>query len=664
MIRYEFGGFELDADGRELRRCGGARVEASPKELAVLRALVCAAPRVVTRAELLETAWDGRRVSPSTLNTTIKSLRRTLDDESQRLVRTVHGIGYAFTAPVERRGTSAGLPVVAGARQRLFVGRKTELARLTSWCLEPSERDRARLYWVHGIGGIGKTMLLHQVEGLALERGVPVIALSCAHVQPSPEALLEAIATKCDASDVADVFRALAALGPAMLVLDGYEALRGLDDWVRERFVDRLPESLRLVIAGRIAPGARWRADPCWLDAVELPLADLTLEEAQALLAQRGVAAEERASIVRSAGGHPLTLVLAAMHQASQRHAGDGETELLASSLVESLLREAPSLRHREALECLAVAETLDEGLLAAVLGDEAAAADTFTWLATLGMVEHASTGLALHDLAKETLVKDLAWRNASRLGRLVEQVSARLFRVFEATRAPAERRRVVGSLCRILAMHPALMPLMKSRFEVGVPSAAEIDSVLGRVERLEGTASAAALRFWLARDPACARVLRDDDGGLRGYTVRVLVEPDDVEARDVDAVIRRLDAALPAPGVFSVTRWFADWDAYHAVTPVAFQCHVVAAELDLCALREDLAFHVVLLNARTDWDDVARTTFFDHTRIAIDAEDRTHTALVHDMRDRPLFAWFRETTGRLVSELKTAAYDAAAVAR
>ena len=143
---------------------------------------------------------------------------------------------------------------------------------------------------------------------------------------------------------------------------------------------------------------------------------------------------------------------------------------------------------------------------------------------------------------------------------------------------------------------------------------------------------------------------------------MRVLVEPDDAEARDADAVIRQLDAALPAPGVSSVTRWFGDWDAHHALTPAAFQCHMVLAELDLCALRDGLDFHVILLSARTGWDDIA--SFFDHTRVAIEAEDRTHTALVHDMRERPLFAWFREATVRLVSELKTAGYETAAVAQ
>ena len=271
-MRYCFGDFELDEDGRELRRYaadapnGASPVEAAPKVLAFLRTLVKSAPKVVTRGELLEAVWQGQTVSPSALNTVVKALRRVLDDDDQRFVRTKHGIGYAFVMAVERRG--AAVPsALSDARQRLFVGRDAELGRLAAWFTDPSTDD-VRLFWIHGVGGIGKTTLVHRLETLALERNVPALTISCGHLRPSPEALMNAIGTCCGAA-ASEVFGALAASPAGVLVLDTYEAVRGIDDWLR---AVRATPPARVVprALGAEPPGLRWRADPIWMGASEI----------------------------------------------------------------------------------------------------------------------------------------------------------------------------------------------------------------------------------------------------------------------------------------------------------------------------------------------------------------------------------------------------------
>lgn len=660
-MRYCFGDFELDEDGRELRRRaskGVSRIEAPPKVLAFLRTLIRSAPSVVTRSELLEIVWQGQVVSPSALNTVVKSLRQVLDDDGQRFVRTMHGIGYAFVMPVERRGASVP-SALRDARQRLFVGRDMELERLASWFKEPSLPDSARLFWVHGVGGIGKTTLLHRLETLALEHDLPVIAISCAHLRPSPEALMGAIAASCGAATASEIPSALSAFPAGLLVLDGYETIRGIDDWLRERFVQRLPAGWRLVISGRNPPGMRWRVDPTWTCAEEIPLGDLRPQEVEALLERRGVAPSERDSIVRFAGGHPLTLVLATdslrrtgRFSVSELHVTDG----LAEALIDCFVREAPSKHHRDALDCLAVVDALDEPLLAAMLGHDASATECFEWLSTLGMVERHPAGLVLHDLAKATLATNLAWRNSARLGRLVESVYTKLFADLEVAASPESRRRLVSSLWRIFDLHPALAPFMSLPKLSGTASLTDLDAIEAHVERFEGPASVAALRFWLARDPSCARVVRDKGGAMLGYSVLVKVTPDDADARAADPLLRALDATLDQSVKYSVARWFADCSAYHEVTPVSVGCHIMNTEKELSALDRDLCWHFVLVSNPEAWMPMIRLANFGDRLSAVDIEEHGVAVFAHDMRSISLLSWFHAYTRRIMETLTTGA--------
>lgn len=57
---------------------------------------------MVTREELLDSVWGDRFVSVSALAVRIKAARAALGDDGreQRLIRTTHGVGYRFVAPL------------------------------------------------------------------------------------------------------------------------------------------------------------------------------------------------------------------------------------------------------------------------------------------------------------------------------------------------------------------------------------------------------------------------------------------------------------------------------------------------------------------------------------------------------------------------------------
>lgn len=99
---YRFGDFELDLGKAELR-CRGARRPMEPQVFALLAFLVKHRERLLSREELIEKVWDGRAISDSALSSRIKTLRRALGDDgqTQAFVRTLHGRGFRFVAPVE-----------------------------------------------------------------------------------------------------------------------------------------------------------------------------------------------------------------------------------------------------------------------------------------------------------------------------------------------------------------------------------------------------------------------------------------------------------------------------------------------------------------------------------------------------------------------------------
>lgn len=99
--RYRFDEFELDPARYELRRDGEA-VHVEPRALDLLRYLVEHRDRMVSRNELLDSVWGDRFVSEAALTTGLRTARNAIGDtgRDQRLIRTVHGRGYQFVAPV------------------------------------------------------------------------------------------------------------------------------------------------------------------------------------------------------------------------------------------------------------------------------------------------------------------------------------------------------------------------------------------------------------------------------------------------------------------------------------------------------------------------------------------------------------------------------------
>ena len=103
-VIYAFGDYELDTRLHELRRAGD-RLHVEPQVFDVLAHLFASRDRLVTKDELLDRVWGHRYVAPTTLNSRIKHARQAVGDDgsAQRVIKTVHGLGFRIIAHVVER---------------------------------------------------------------------------------------------------------------------------------------------------------------------------------------------------------------------------------------------------------------------------------------------------------------------------------------------------------------------------------------------------------------------------------------------------------------------------------------------------------------------------------------------------------------------------------
>lgn len=116
---FTFESCQLDPARFELRR-GGTAVHVEPQVFEVLVYLVTHRDRVVPKTELLDAVWGDRFVSDSTLTSRLKAARKAIGDDGrgQRLIATVHGVGYRFVAAVADEDHAATTEAEAGHRRR------------------------------------------------------------------------------------------------------------------------------------------------------------------------------------------------------------------------------------------------------------------------------------------------------------------------------------------------------------------------------------------------------------------------------------------------------------------------------------------------------------------------------------------------------------------
>ncbi|GAA1844297.1 AAA family ATPase [Asanoa iriomotensis] len=512
------------------------------------------------------------------------------------------------------------------ARRDRFVGRRREVASFDD-CL--AGRTARRVLFVHGQGGIGKTTLLAELRARARAAGRAVVEVDGREVDPSPEGLTAAIGPRD--------------LAGAVLLVDGYEELAPIDDWIRGAFVPGLRADTVVVLAGREPPAPPWRADAGWRQLVGVHALDhFDAAESDEVLAHSGVAPAVRSHLVRLGRGHPLTIALLAdLAAAGKVPDALADAPDLVSVLLESFLADVPSDAHLTGLATCAIAWLTTEDLLAHMIGADAP--EVWRWLAGRPFVTRGPRGLFAHDLARDVLDAEFERRMPQRYHTHHRTIHAYTVAGLRGTTGPDQQQH--GQQLLFLMRNSPYASAFAALRAVGsaavVPARADDhDQVLGIVERFEGPASAELAGAWLEDQPEHLYVVRGR-AGVAGFALHLFL-PSGSGLEERDPVVRAVREHVARHGptrpgeLVNVVRLVGGADDYQR-DPYAVLVAPVSSVLEW--LTRPLAWTFAVTVDPEFWGPR-----FDHSALAplveVDVEGRRHVAFGIDWRRLPVDVW------------------------
>jgi energy-coupling factor transporter ATP-binding protein EcfA2 len=547
--------------------------------------------------------------------------------------------------------------LLASRRRRRFVGRTSEV-ELFRLALESPDSPFLLLH-IHGPPGIGKTSLLDVLAGLAADAGARVIRLDGRDLAPTPSAVLQALG----AGEVPEEEGAIAGLsdsGRLVVLVDTYERLGPLDDWMRNRLLPRLPATALTVIASRAPPDSAWRADPAWRGSLRVvSLRNLSPQESRQYLRACGVDPIHHDHLVELAHGHPLGLsLLADVVVRGGETAADPLTPDLVGTLLRRFLEIVPSGLHRRALEVCAPARVTTEALLREVLGS-ADANELFTWLRELSFVESGPEGVYPHDLVRDALEADLRWRDPEGYRRVFRGIRGHINGRLQTSRGLEQQRAIADAKYLFRRLPGVGSPVDWAGWGQQYPEPAgsgDRESILELVLAREGEVSAAIAAQWWERQPDGFFVVRDQDRAVGGFLA--LLDLTRASTQDIAADPGARAAwdyatqhAPPRPGeVVTQSRFVVDREAYQGPSATLNATPILTMQRYLGT--PNLAWDFLALAEPERWDDYFAAADLPRAAGAdFWVGGRRYGLFAHDFRQVPVNAWLELITERALSQ-------------
>lgn len=553
---------------------------------------------------------------------------------------------------------------LSAARQQRFVGRHAERALFRAALSAP--QLPFNVLHVHGPGGIGKSTLLREFLSICEELQVPALHLDARTLDPSPDAFLQALgaALRHSAPDAAGGLDLGG--GRRVILVDTYELLRPLDDWLRDVFLPELPESVLVVLAGRNPPAPAWRQDPGWHALVRLlPLRNLSPDESRRYLADRQVPVEAHQAALDFTHGHPLALSLVAdlVEQRPEQAFHPQQAPDVIRALLDDFVQEVPSPAHRAAVEACALLRVTTEPLLGEML-ELHDPHELFEWLRDLSFIESGPFGLFPHDLAREALSADLRWRDPDLFGELHNRARAYYSRRLSQTRG-VEQQRVLSDYVYLHRDNPIIKPFLDwSESGSAVPDAprpADRPLLRALVAEHEGEESAALAEYWLERQPEGVMVCRGAQQEAIGLLLMVALQRVTGEDCGTDPAIaaahRYLSARAPLrPGELAThLRFWLARETYQGVSATQSLIFLKIAQYYLTT--PNLAFTFFPVADAAFWEPFCSyIDLFPVPEATYTVGGRRYQVFGHDWRVVPPLLWLQILAER---ELDTSAAPA-----
>ena len=458
-----------------------------------------------------------------------------------------------------------------------LIGRSRELHAL----LDAVAGEKTFVVHVHGVAGIGKSTLLSLLIREAKKTGTAVIALDGRTLEPTDRGILNALALAVDDNEAAPdrLFSRLSQLGPrTLVVIDHYEVLRLVDTWMRQVFVPSLPDTVRVVLAGREAPVAGWLTSPDLEGAVEvLNLGPLDRPDALEVLHREGLDDHAALAIERLTQGHPLALRLAAAaaRERPDLPVADAASPRVIEQLSALYLADVSDPVTRRVLEATSVVRRATASVLSGMLPD-IAPDDAFDRLRHLPFGEVRQDGLMIHEAVQSAIARSLHAADPAR-HRQLRRSAWRVLRDEVRDAGPDQLWRYTADMLYLIenpVVREAFFPSGAQPLAVEPATTVDLPAIEHIAERHDGAEGRRLMLDWWRRQPSAFSVVRDRDGRVSGFHClldHTSLMPPRVDDPVVEGWWRHLRTNPPPAGqrVLGYRRWL---DLEHGEQPSAVQ--------------------------------------------------------------------------------------------
>ncbi len=538
--------------------------------------------------------------------------------------------------------------------RRLFVGR-SEQRKLFASLLADDNQDVALLH-IYGPGGIGKTSLLYEYRHVCEAGSVPVLYLDTRTIEADPAVFLSAIRQQLDIGPDEDPTVRIGDTGKHVLMLDTYESMLALEQWLYTSFFPELNDTVLIVVAGRYPPSPTWTDNPGWRSLIKpIALRNFSPDESRQYLSRVGLPEDFQEPAISYTHGHPLALSLVAesfTHATATSFESELEPDFI-KVLLDRFVREAPSLDHRLALEACVLVNNLTEPLLATML-DRTDVRALFEWLRSLSFIESGARGLFPHDIAREVMGSELRWRNPDQ-HKMLHQHARAYYNGQLKEAGSDEQGNVLKDYIFLHRDNAIVRPFflqLQSQWQ-GASAAISTDQYYERdleqieamVVKHEGEESAALARMWIQEQPERVILFRDQQGAVAGFLLLLALHEAAPAFLKKDhlakACVDYLDTNAPLrPGeAATLFRFWMDRDAYQNITQV--QSHIFVYMVKHYLTTPNLAFSMLPISSPTFWKSVFGYADLHHLEtLDFERNGIPFGVFGHDWRSRPPAAW------------------------
>ncbi len=540
-------------------------------------------------------------------------------------------------------------------RKKNFVGRQKEISFFEELL---KEKDPAcHLIYIYGSGGQGKTTLLKQFADHCKENNIPCIQLDCRYIESHPDSFKKSLQAASPFGNKDFISSTDEQKSKVVLLIDSYEKMRSLDDWLRMEFLPELPENVITVIASRNVLSTQWKTDPGWQSITKIfSLKELSVEESSQFLNRRNIPADQLKRIVAYTHGNPLALSIVAdmFDQRKDSRFDPLESPDIMKTLLEQFVQEVPSPAHKAALELCSLVYVTTEKIIEEVLGPQMAQ-ELFNWLTTLTFIEKGPSGIYPHDLARDAIAAEMHWRNPDWYRHL--HIKTQQFFILRLLKLSGEKQReILFGLMFLHRLNPEVKPFLEfqdaGNIRQDMMKEEDREPILSMVKKYEGNAAAEYVAKWMGHDAADVWVFRDAEKAPAGFVLKINLEKINAKTNDkvIDALLAyKKEMAVGESELMTVFRSWMSRDHYQNVSAVQSAIFLgivqwyftsgLAVSMLRCVNPE---FWQQLLN----YADLQHLPELDH-----ELNDQHYGWYMHDWRKRPPLAWLDLMGRREINE-------------